>query len=93
MPKTKTADHLKKLRKKKRKDRNATALSRSLLAKVLKEQRERRGFTFTDMTTRTGMDPSNYRKIEEGKIDPRLSTWVRILKGLGLCVKLQRIRK
>lgn len=52
-------------------------------AKV-KSLREKRKFTLNEMEFRTGIDSSDYNKIEQGKTNITFRTFLKIAKGLEI---------
>lgn len=54
----------------------------------VKEQRELKKFTLEDMEFHTGIDTSDFNKIEQGKTNITLRTFLKVCKGLGLQPKM-----
>jgi len=50
----------------------------------VKEQRELRKFTLEDMAFHTGIDTSDFNKIEQGKTNITFRTFLKVAKGLNL---------
>jgi DNA-binding XRE family transcriptional regulator len=50
---------------------------------LLKKDRERRGFTIGQVAWRLGVEPQEYRTLEDGKRTPNFETWDRICKLYG----------
>ena len=48
------------------------------------EARQAAGLTPEEVAGRAGMHPDHYRRIENGRLDPRLSSVVRITRALGI---------
>ncbi len=56
------------------------------MALLLKEWRERRGWSLRQLGERSGVSFANISNIETGKLDPRLSTLKRLARALGISV-------
>lgn len=50
----------------------------------LKKLREQKGYSLLDLDYRCDLNESNISKIENGKVDIRLSTIIELAKGLGI---------
>ncbi|MBS1533735.1 MAG: helix-turn-helix transcriptional regulator [Bacteroidetes bacterium] len=50
----------------------------------VKEQRELKKFTLEDMEFHTGIDASDFNKIEQGKTNITFRTFLKVCKGLNL---------
>ena len=48
----------------------------------LRELRMAHGMTLAELERRTGIGQSNISRLESGRIDPKLSTLIRLLRGL-----------
>ena len=57
------------------------------MALLLKEWRERRGWSLRQLGERSGVSYPNLHAIETGKLDPRLSTLERLARALGVDVR------
>lgn len=57
------------------------------IPQVLEDRRKKLGLTQKDMLMRIGMSQQQYQRIEAGG-DPRLSTLLRVLEGMGLELRL-----
>jgi transcriptional regulator with XRE-family HTH domain len=57
------------------------------MALLLKEWRERRGWSLRQLGERSGVSFVNISKIEAGKLDPRLSTLERLARALGISTR------
>lgn len=54
----------------------------------VKEERELKKFTLEDMEFNTGIDSSDFNKIEQGKTNITLRTFLKVCKGLGIQPKM-----
>ena len=54
----------------------------------VKEQRELKKFTLEDMDFHTGIDASDFNKIEQGKTNITFRTFLKVCKGLNLPPKV-----
>ncbi len=54
-----------------------------LLVERLKEFRHQVGLTQKELSQKTGLDKTFISRVENGKVDIQLSTFLRILNGLG----------
>lgn len=52
--------------------------------KKVKSEREAKKYTLEDMAFHTGIDTSDFNKIEQGKKNITLKTFIKIAKGLNL---------
>lgn len=52
--------------------------------KKVKKEREAKKFTLQDMEFHTGIDFSDFNKIEQGKTNITFRTFLKIAKGLGI---------
>lgn len=52
--------------------------------KKVKEQRELKSFTLEDMEFHTGIDTSDFNKIEQGKTNITFRTFLKVCRGLKL---------
>jgi transcriptional regulator with XRE-family HTH domain len=59
----------------------------SVMALLLKQWRERRGWSLRQLGERSGVSFVNILHIESGKADPRLSTLQRLAQALGISVR------
>jgi DNA-binding XRE family transcriptional regulator len=50
---------------------------------LLRQDRERHGFTIGQVAWRLGVKPQDYRELEAGKRSPDFATWDRICKLYG----------
>jgi len=57
------------------------------VALLLKQWRERRGWSLRQLGERSGVSFANISNIEAGKLDPRLSTLERLARALGISVR------
>jgi transcriptional regulator with XRE-family HTH domain len=57
------------------------------MALLLKEWRERRGWSLRQLGERSGVSYPNLHGIESGRLDPRLSTLERLARALGISVR------
>jgi XRE family transcriptional regulator, fatty acid utilization regulator len=57
------------------------------MALLLKQWRERRGWSLRQLGERSGVSFANISNIEAGKLDPRLSTLERLAQALGVGVR------
>jgi HTH-type transcriptional regulator / antitoxin HipB len=58
------------------------------ICEMLKEERKKAKITQSDLAQRADMKKEVISRIENGKIDVQLSTFLRVLEGLGLQLKL-----
>ncbi|AYQ35806.1 helix-turn-helix transcriptional regulator [Runella sp. SP2] len=56
------------------------------LCETLKEYRQRHHLTQTELADKVGMQKEFISRIENGKVDVQLSTFLKIIQGLGLRV-------
>lgn len=54
------------------------------LGKKIKSEREARKFTLEDMEFHTGIDGSDFNKIEQGKTNLTFRTFLKVAKGLNI---------
>lgn len=54
------------------------------LCETLKEYRQRHQLTQTELADKVGMQKEFISRIESGKVDVQLSTFLKIIQGLGL---------
>lgn len=52
--------------------------------KKVKEIRDAKNYTLDDMEFHTGIDSSDFNKIEQGKTNITFRTFIKVAKGLGL---------
>lgn len=62
-----------------------------LVAKI-RQTRARRGFSQAEVARRAGMLPTNYCRLEQGKQDFYMRTFLRVIDALGLEIELRRRR-
>ena len=62
------------------------------ICEMLKEERKKAKITQTELAERADMKKEVISRIENGKIDVQLSTFLRVLEGLGLGLKLVYIK-
>lgn len=62
------------------------------ICEMLKEERKKAKITQTELAERADMKKEVISRIENGKIDVQLSTFLRVLEGLGLGLKLVSIK-
>ena len=58
------------------------------ICEMLKEERKKAKMTQTQLAERADMKKEVISRIENGKIDVQLSTFLRVIEGLGLQLKL-----
>lgn len=58
------------------------------ICEMLKEERKKAKLTQTQLAERADMKKEVISRIENGKIDVQLSTFLRVIDGLGLQLKL-----
>ena len=58
------------------------------ICEMLKEERKKAKLTQTQLAERADMKKEVISRIENGKIDVQLSTFLRVIEGLGLQLKL-----
>lgn len=58
------------------------------LCETLKEYRQRNHLTQTELANKVGMQKEFISRIENGKVDVQLSTFLKIIQGLGFPWKL-----
>lgn len=56
----------------------------ALLARVIREQREKAGMTQEDVAYESDTSIRHYQKIEAGQVDLRLSRFLAVARALGL---------
>ncbi len=56
------------------------------LCETLKEYRQRHHLTQTELANKVGMQKEFISRIENGKVDVQLSTFLKLIEGLGLRV-------
>lgn len=56
------------------------------LCETLKQHRQRHHLTQTELADKVGMQKEFISRIENGKVDVQLSTFLKIIEGLGLRV-------
>jgi HTH-type transcriptional regulator / antitoxin HipB len=61
------------------------------ICEMLKEERKKAKMTQTQLAERADMKKEVISRIENGKIDVQLSTFLRVIEGLGLQLKLVNI--
>ncbi len=61
------------------------------ICEMLKEERKKAKMTQTQLAERADMKKEVISRIENGKIDVQLSTFLRVIEGLGLQLKLVSI--
>jgi HTH-type transcriptional regulator / antitoxin HipB len=61
------------------------------ICEMLKEERKKAKLTQTQLAERADMKKEVISRIENGKIDVQLSTFLRVIDGLGLQLKLVSI--
>ncbi|MFN3381622.1 MAG: helix-turn-helix transcriptional regulator [Runella zeae] len=54
------------------------------LCETLKQYRQRNNLTQTELADKVGMQKEFISRIENGKVDVQLSTFLKIIEGLGL---------
>jgi transcriptional regulator with XRE-family HTH domain len=57
------------------------------MALLLRQWRERRGWSLRELGERSGVSYVTIANIEAGKLDPRLSTLERLARALGISVR------
>jgi transcriptional regulator with XRE-family HTH domain len=57
------------------------------MALLLRQWRERRGYSLRGLGERAGVSYPHLHGIETGKLDPRLSTLERLARALGITVR------
>lgn len=62
---------------------------RKYIAEIIKKERLSRGWTFDDLSIRTGLNRSNLHQIENGKINVRIDSLEKILNALKLSVEIK----
>jgi transcriptional regulator with XRE-family HTH domain len=59
------------------------------LGRELAEERKRLGMSQEALAKATGIDQAEISRIERDLVDPRLGTYVRLLEGMGLGLKVE----
>jgi DNA-binding XRE family transcriptional regulator len=54
-------------------------------------ERKRLGISQEKLAAATGIDQAEISRIERQAVDPRLGTYVKLLEGIGLALKVERI--
>lgn len=67
-------------------ERQAPKQQAAELCEVLKQHRLRHHLTQTELADKVGMQKEFISRIENGKVDVQLSTFLKIIEGLGLRV-------
>lgn len=60
---------------------------------ILEEARKKAHLTQSELAERIGTDKSYISRIENGKTEPKVSTFFRIVNALGLTVELNQVAK
>lgn len=62
---------------------------RKYIAEIIKKERLSRGWTFDDLSIRTGLNRSNLHQIENGKTNVRIDSLEKILNALKLSIEIK----
>ena len=62
---------------------------RKYIAEIIKKERLSRGWTFDDLSIRTGLNRSNLHQIENGKTNVRIDSLEKILNALKLSFEIK----
>jgi len=63
-----------------------------MIYEELRSQRGSLGITLEELAARTGIAAPNLSRLEQGRVDARISTITRVLSGLGLVIALVPVR-
>lgn len=63
------------------------------LGQALAEERKKLGMSQEALAKATGIDQAEISRIERNLVDPRLGTYVKLLEGMGLGIKVEPLAK
>ncbi len=63
-----------------------------MIIELIRSERRKQGLTLEQLAAHTGIAASNLSRLEQGRVDPRLSTIERVVRGLGLEIVLVPVR-
>jgi DNA-binding XRE family transcriptional regulator len=64
----------------------------SRLGQELANERKRLDISQASLAKATGIDQAEISRIEHDQVDPRMGTYVKLLAGLGLGLRVERVR-
>jgi predicted transcriptional regulator len=63
------------------------------MGQELAEERKKLGMSQERLAKTTGIDQAEISRIERDIVDPRLGTYVKLLEGVGLGLRVERVHK
>ncbi len=63
------------------------------MGQELAEERKKLGMSQERLAKTTGIDQAGISRIERDIVDPRLGTYVKLLEGVGLGLRVERVHK